>query len=372
MRCLISFAGGLGHFLPMLPLIIEMRKHGHQIVIACQSEMLREITSRGFEAVDAGGSTFQDPGLRSRLHAVNMAREERVVRRSFAGRVARERAERITGIIGVFSPDLILCDEMDFGAMLAAEKAGIAQATVLVIASGGLARADVIGQPIAALRAEMGLAPDADVRWPGRKLTLSPFPKALRDPSMPMSEPIVFFRGHDVLPAAKTCDRPHLYVTLGTVFNVESGDLFRRLLDGIAIADISATLTIGPQMDVSELGMIPPGVTVERFVDQNMVLPQCDLVICHGGSGTVLAALAHGLPLILVPMGADQPLTAARCEALGVARVLDVIDVTAGDIARAIEDVLGNRAMREAALRLSQDISAMGNVPSALSAFLHV
>ena len=58
-------------------------------------------------------------------------------------------------------------------------------------------------------------------------------------------------------------------------------------------------------------------VRVEQFVPQAQLLPVCDAVISHGGSGTTLAALAHGLPLVLVPQGADQFDNAARAERAG-------------------------------------------------------
>ena len=55
------------------------------------------------------------------------------------------------------------------------------------------------------------------------------------------------------------------------------------------------------------------------------------------------------MPLVLLPMGADQPYNAARCEALGVARSLDVIDATPGDVRDAAAAVLGEPSYRAAA-----------------------
>ncbi len=60
-------------------------------------------------------------------------------------------------------------------------------------------------------------------------------------------------------------------------------------------------------------------VIVERYIPQGDVLPLADAVVCHGGSGSTLAALAHGLPLVLVPAGADQFDNAAACVAAGAA-----------------------------------------------------
>jgi len=48
-------------------------------------------------------------------------------------------------------------------------------------------------------------------------------------------------------------------------------------------------------------------------------------VLTHGGSGTVMAALTHGLPMVIVPIMADQPENAERCAALGVAQVIPLV-----------------------------------------------
>jgi UDP:flavonoid glycosyltransferase YjiC (YdhE family) len=56
----------------------------------------------------------------------------------------------------------------------------------------------------------------------------------------------------------------------------------------------------------------PPNVTVTRWVRHADVLPHCSAVITHGGHGTVMKALIAGVPLVVVPLGRDQPDNAAR------------------------------------------------------------
>ena len=81
--------------------------------------------------------------------------------------------------------------------------------------------------------------------------------------------------------------------------------------------------------------------------------------MCHGGSGSVLGALAHGLPLVLLPMGADQPQNAQRCAALGAGRVLDVIAATPDDVRDAVSAVLSEPSYRAAAERLRDELAAL-------------
>ena len=128
---------------------------------------------------------------------------------------------------------------------------------------------------------------------------------------------------------------PVTYLTLGTIFNLESGDLFERVLAGLRELPGSIVVTVGRDLDPGVLGPQPANVHVRRFIPQSLVLPHCDLVVSHAGSGSVIGALTHGLPMVLLPMGADQPLNAARAEALGVAQVLDALEATPADIERA-------------------------------------
>ena len=95
---------------------------------------------------------------------------------------------------------------------------------------------------------------------------------------------------------------------MGTVYN--EPELFRPLLDGLD-GHGSALVTVGRNVEPEALGPLPPRVRVERFVPQAHILPRSAAVVSHGGSGTTLGALAHGLPLVLVPQ-ARRPVRQRR------------------------------------------------------------
>jgi UDP:flavonoid glycosyltransferase YjiC (YdhE family) len=107
------------------------------------------------------------------------------------------------------------------------------------------------------------------------------------------------------------------------------------------------------------LGRQPANVHIERFMPQAALLPHCDLVVSHAGSGSVLGALAHGLPMVLLPIGADQPLNAARCQALGVADVLGPLSAAPEMVRAAVTRVLADGGFREAAERIRDEIAAL-------------
>jgi UDP:flavonoid glycosyltransferase YjiC (YdhE family) len=94
-------------------------------------------------------------------------------------------------------------------------------------------------------------------------------------------------------------------------------------------------------------------------VPQSRILPQCELVIAHGGFGTVMTTLAGGLPLVIIPIAADMHDNARRCAALGVARVIEPRERTAGAIRAAVRAVLQSSAYRTNAERIRAEMRAL-------------
>jgi UDP:flavonoid glycosyltransferase YjiC (YdhE family) len=90
-----------------------------------------------------------------------------------------------------------------------------------------------------------------------------------------------------------------------------------------------------------------------------LLFPRCDLVVTHGGSGTVLTALDHGLPMVIVPVSADQPDNAKRCEQLGVAMVVVPHDRTPEAFRNALRDVLRDPRYRQTAQRLRDEMEQL-------------
>ena len=115
----------------------------------------------------------------------------------------------------------------------------------------------------------------------------------------------------------------------------------------------------GEHLDPAELGPQPEEVTAYQFVAQQEVLSTCSAVVCHGGSGTVLDAISHGLPLVVLPLGADQPLNAQRCSALGCGLVLQADEVGMEQITRAVDEVLTDPSYRASSARLQTGLAQL-------------
>jgi UDP:flavonoid glycosyltransferase YjiC (YdhE family) len=374
-RILFTFAGGSGHFEPLVPLARAAAKDGHVIAFTGRPWMVPRVEELGFQAFSAGSDDGLTP-VRRPLLVIDRERELEDLRDGFVRRIARERAADLLGLVARWQPDVIVWEETDFGAAVIAERLDVRHAKLLVSAAGSFVRADQLREELDAVRIEYGLGPDPHAEMLGRYLVLSPFPPSLRDPRFPLPSTAWGLRLFAPTPAAKSArppwaagfdGRPIVYFTLGTVFNVESGDLFTRVIAGLRDLPLNVLVTVGRDIDPGELGPQPANVHVERHVSQASVLPYADLVVSDGGSGSLVGALAHGLPMVLIPMGADQPWNAERAATIGVARVLNAVSATPVEVAEAVSRVLANPGYRHAAGRLRDEMAALRGPKTAIS-----
>lgn len=152
-------------------------------------------------------------------------------------------------------------------------------------------------------------------------------------------------------------DGPLIVVSLGTT-DMDEIPVLNRVLGALAHEDARVVATVGDHIDLYDLAT-PANAEVTRFVQHAAVLPHADLVISHGGIGTALASMAHGIPVLFLPLGRDQPVNAAAIAALGAARVLPS-NASAGQIARAVEELLGDAGIAAAARRVGETIPQPG------------
>jgi UDP:flavonoid glycosyltransferase YjiC (YdhE family) len=365
-RILFTFIGGTGHFVPLVSVASAAQAMGHTVAFGCGPSMRSTVEDAGFKTFPLGTGSA-DPPKRMPLRPIDMVREDQEFRDRFVREGAQYRAPYSGALMKEWRPDLLVCDETDFGGMVAAERLGLPYATVLVTAAGSFIRLEVIGEALGELRVLNGLPPDPEFAMLHRYLVLSPFPPGFRDPGYPLPATAHSFRPPISTAAADLSlawpslrrDVPLVYFTLGTVFNLESGDLFTRVLSGLRDLKVNVIVTVGPHIDPAEFEPRPANICLVRYIAQDAILSQCSLVVSHGGSGSVSGALAHGRPAVLIPMGADQPLNAARCEQLGVARVLDPIGATPELVRAAVTEVLDNPDYRQAAERIQDEFAAL-------------
>jgi UDP:flavonoid glycosyltransferase YjiC (YdhE family) len=336
------------------------------VAVAGAAGRYDEVTAAGFTAF----RTSQPKPLpadvpEEPLGPVDLVREEEVMRDAFAGTGARRHAKAIREIALTWKPDVIVRDEIDFGSAIAAETLGIPCVNVIVLLAGGLARKEVILDPIAALRAEYGLVPDPELTRLNGRLVIMPAPPSLRDPHHPLPEGTFWCTPGERVPRhPRTTGKPLIYLTLGTVD--AHREVFKRMLAGLRDLPVRVVTTVGRRLDPASFGAQPEHVRIEQFIPQEEIMAEADLVIAHGGSGTLIGSLAHGIPSVLLPMGADQPYNTHRCIELGTALTLDPVTFTPKDAAGTVAAILREDSYRIAARRIQDEINALPGPAQAL------
>ena len=109
--------------------------------------------------------------------------------------------------------------------------------------------------------------------------------------------------------------RPMILISLSTLPQGQS-EVMRRILEAVATLPVRAVVTLGPSLDPSRFSAAP-NIRLETYVPHTAVLPHVAAVVTQGGLGTVMKALAHGLPLVCIPILGDQHDNAARVVARG-------------------------------------------------------
>lgn len=368
MRILFTFIGGTGHFEPMAPIARAAIAAGHDVAVACSGRPAERVRAAGFRAFATSPVRPRSSAARDTTPLVpdDMRAAEIEFAENFADKGARRHAETVQPYLRDWRPDLVVRDEADLGTAVAAEVVGVPVATVLVLAAGMLIRPELVAEPLAAIRADNGLPPDPELTMLTSGLTLSPFAPSFRSPHSPLPVAASHFRPMNPVANARDSARNRVYVTLGTVFNSTSGDLFERLLAGMANLDADVLLTVGRDIDPADFGPQPNHVRIERFVPQDDVLPATDLVVSHGGSGSLSATLAYGLPSVLLPLGADQPHNALRAAELGVARSLDAGAASPATIRQTVAEVLCDGGIQDRTRGLAAEMSALPDAAATL------
>jgi len=150
--------------------------------------------------------------------------------------------------------------------------------------------------------------------------------------------------------------QPLVLLSFSTTVMPGQEALLQRVCDALAGQSLDAILTLGPAVSTGAFAP-PPNVEVTAFADHDRLLPDCRAVVTHGGLGTTLRALAHGKPLLLLPLGRDQRHNAARVAELGAGVSLPV-EASPGEIRSALVELLGQPRYGEAATAAAAAIAA--------------
>jgi UDP:flavonoid glycosyltransferase YjiC (YdhE family) len=374
MRVLFAVPPGHGLFLPVVPLAWAARVAGHDVLVATASgmvgaagraglascdvvadrdvwdELMRAVTARGEARADvsevmrraaAGGNPFG-------VFTLTMTEGTVAAGRRLGADLVVHTSDHPAGALAAQALDLPVL-EVGNRVSWSMRDAGFAAGRDALVDDG----------TVREMRGTLGLAE-------GRPRTLAridPRPPSMgglhpeqehpdpRDgaPWWPMR--FVPYNGGGPVPGwvYDVPERPRVLVTLGTVVPSMSGvGPLGAVLEALGGLAVEVVLAAG-DADLSELGELPPNVRVAGYLPLSSVLPGCALAVHHGGSGSTAAPLHYGVPQLVLPSFADNPMSAARVAERGVGLSLDPALADAGTVRALVRRLLEEPSFAEAA-----------------------
>ncbi len=167
-------------------------------------------------------------------------------------------------------------------------------------------------------------------------------------------------------PVADTPDAdPMVLVSLSTFRFPRMARCLQTILDACAGLDAHVVVTTGPVVDPADL-RAPANAELHRYLPHAELMPRASLLVGHGGHGTTMQALAHDLPMVLMPMHPmlDQPMVARSVASAGAGRVVRK-RATSDELRPVIASLLVDGPHRAAARRLGEEIRALPGAPGA-------
>jgi MGT family glycosyltransferase len=156
-----------------------------------------------------------------------------------------------------------------------------------------------------------------------------------------------------------------IYISLGTVFNHAVG-FYKLCFKAFEDTNHTVVMSIGKQVQITELGDIPKNFIVKKYVPQTELLQYTKLFITHGGMNSTNEGLYYGVPLIVIPQSADQPIIAERVANIGAGIQLQMHNLTAEQLREAADNVLNHQSFLKAVNIISESFQKTGGYRQAV------
>ncbi|MGC7095174.1 glycosyltransferase [Amycolatopsis lurida] len=356
MRILFTAVPAHGHILPLAPLMAAAIHCGHSVGLLT-GENVKELAEQELapevEFLAAGASTPEFLAEAARRTGGDPLRPSpTMIGEIFGGARLHLDAEKATHHAREWAPHLIVAEAFDTVGPFLAAQLGVPWHQAGIGPGAPAMMTEQITAAVAPHYARAGVEPVAAATY------LDPCPPVLQDPAWVSPAPVLQVRarahrrpsGATVeLPRFTDADKPTVLLTLGTVFS--EAPALAAFASAVADAGVNVLATLGlaleePRGIRGELRYVP-------FAPLDQLLSTVDLVVAAGGAGTVLGAMSRGVPMVLCPQGADQPINAARAEAAGVAVVVD----SPAGLTDAVSAALSDDTLRARAAEVAADIA---------------
>ncbi|GHH72174.1 glycosyl transferase [Streptosporangium violaceochromogenes] len=386
MRVLFTGWAWPSHVYPMVPLAWACRAAGHEVRIAAPPDLESVIVRAGLTPVRVGRDVDVTGVVRSFVREVARGNGSGPAPRPVGGKpsaetpralrmfveLAESMVDDLTAFARDWRADLIVYDPTAWAGPLAAAAVGVPSVRQLYGVDLLFPARAAMSRALEPICDRLGLG-EVD---PLGALTVDPCPAELQKdvPGVRRRMRYLPYNGaYDVSPATspERPDRPAICVTWGTTMSRLGHRFFLagHVARALAGVDAEVVLAVTPAQRAI-LGTLPPNVRVVGSAPLHLLLPAVDLVVHHGGAGSMLTSLVNGLPQLALPQLPDHIGHARRLAATGAGLALDPAEgFEAAEIRRAAEDMLASPGHERSARRLSREMAAH-STPAALVADL--
>jgi UDP:flavonoid glycosyltransferase YjiC (YdhE family) len=385
MRVLFSTTAGPGHFGPLIPVAKACVAGGATVAVAAPSGFAGTVTGAGFAHLPFGAPPPELLGeVFGRIGNLPFEEANRVVLADVFARLDAQAAlPGLSAIIADWRPDVVVRETCEFGSLLAADHAAIAQVEVAIgMGRIGPGIVGVLEESLTELSIMADLPPvrGTELLLHGDSFTSVPASldsgELMVGPAQheqPVSDRRRLWRfrtdaaEHEVALPASWGDPSHplAYVSYGSVAarQPEFAPMYQATLNALADMPIRVLMTTGRGLSPADLHPMPANSHVEQWWPQQLVMGAAAAVIGHGGFGTTMAALASAVPQVFVPLFSfDQASNADRVASMNAGIHLRGGLAAVADLPTALGRVLDDPTFTEGARALAAEIARLPDI----------
>jgi UDP:flavonoid glycosyltransferase YjiC (YdhE family) len=361
----LNWSGG-GNLPPSLGVARVWAERGHDVAFAGRPEMVPRVKTAGFRAIEVTDAYAQ----------VDRYPQGHFMTRAACYLTSPAVEAQIRNIVAAERPDVVAIDAMFPAALANASSFGCP--SVVFVHTFVFRQLDMWRRFFGifdGMRQQAGFAglPAVDDLWRARERIVSTSVASFDAPALPgwdmvrHAGPVLEdekFAVPTLLPWPEGDAMPLVLVSFSTGFEQRNVEKLQRTLDALADEPVHVVATTGGIVAPNELAS-PANAIVLNYAAHDPIIRRAALVVTHGGHGTAMRALRHGVPMVIIPgLAGDQPYVAAAVQEWGAGRALPG-DAGTEAIRAAAREILSTPSFRDNARQRAGTLNGIDGAANA-------
>lgn len=373
------------HVRPLaLPVADLLRRAGHEVTIATGADFAAQLRNDGYTTLALPSARPIDqvmlnpdlvaepvPGRApgGRPDRVPPAPPPDMFARGFVRVLGAAFAADLLDAVAHNPPDLILRDPVEFGGYLAAERMGVPHGVLDNCPMAPYGHPSVLDE-LNRQREALGLLPMPDASHPYSTFRAGVVPEIFYPPANRSRNARYYRTPHesgqaplDRAIAELPTDRPLVLASIGTNAHrvLESAEtVLNTVIEVLGQLPVNGVVALGAGRDPGQWsGARADNVHLTSFVQQRLLLPACAAFITHAGFNSVREGVEAGVPMVAVPLFAEEPANARRVVELGLGLSVTPEELTVATLRNAVERVLSDEKPRAHVKSLQRQMFAL-------------